>query len=169
MVLQKRNFNSVTLIINSSCARLRYGLHLGFNFWTPIEDYRTYEQEIPQPQFVPVSLVVGDDLDLAVLEDANAGVGGPEVNTDGGFLGHCDDVLIVDLEREVVQPLEVGFEGRMMRGTRWGVTLAVGVPGRGRSGKPIEAGNSSWVELSGNCRADENELVVCGINLGQII
>jgi len=35
----------------------------------------------------PVTLVVGDDLDLAMLEHANAGVGGAKINTNGGLLG----------------------------------------------------------------------------------
>ena len=42
----------------------------------------------------PVTLIIRDDLHLAVLEDSNTGVGGPQVNTHGLLLGHLDwDVI----------------------------------------------------------------------------
>ena len=42
---------------------------------------------------IPISLVVGNDLDLAMLEDTHARVGGSEIDTDSGLLGHCDGVF----------------------------------------------------------------------------
>ena len=79
-----------------------------------------------------------------MLEDANAGVGGPKIDTDGGLLGHCDEVLIVAGECEVVQPLEVGFEGRMrLDATSEASEEREGESRCGRLGKPIEAGNWS--------------------------
>ncbi|KYN14124.1 hypothetical protein ALC57_13709, partial [Trachymyrmex cornetzi] len=40
-----------------------------------------------------VALIVGDDLDLAVLEDANAGVSCAKIDTDRGCLRHFLRVL----------------------------------------------------------------------------
>ena len=45
---------------------------------------------------IPISLVVGDDLDLAMLEDTHARVCRSEIDADGGLLGHCDGVFDVE-------------------------------------------------------------------------
>lgn len=43
-----------------------------------------------------VSLVIGDDLDLAMLEDADAGVSRAKIDTDRGCLRHFSKVNVDD-------------------------------------------------------------------------
>ena len=43
----------------------------------------------------PVALIVGDDFHLAMLENANAGIGGAQIDTDGLFRGHGDVLVVV--------------------------------------------------------------------------
>jgi hypothetical protein len=49
-----------------------------------------------------VTLVIGDDLDLLVLPDADAGVGGTEIDTDGdllfgGGIGHLVATVLLQI------------------------------------------------------------------------